>query len=84
MEAYKNEVDLVRGDLKNDLESKEKQLKVLQQTVQNLQKVKKERSGKGEVCARDFILFKSRYGNVYYYYYYYLAIVGFEKASRGR
>ena len=40
LEAYKNEVDLVRGDLKGDLESKEKQLKVLQQTVQNLQKVR--------------------------------------------
>ncbi|KAK6625582.1 hypothetical protein RUM43_005881 [Polyplax serrata] len=38
LEAYKNEVDLVRGDMKNDLESKEKQLKMLQQTVQNLQK----------------------------------------------
>lgn len=39
LEAYKNEVDLVRSDLKTELEQKEKQLKMLQQTLQGMQQV---------------------------------------------
>nr|CAD7432156.1 unnamed protein product [Timema monikensis] len=37
LEAYKNEVDLVRSDLKTDLDQKDKQLKMLQQTLQGMQ-----------------------------------------------
>jgi hypothetical protein len=39
LEAYKNEVDLVRSDLKAELEQKEKQMKMLQQTLQGMQQV---------------------------------------------
>jgi hypothetical protein len=39
LEAYKNEVDLVRSDLNIELEQKEKQLKMLQQTLQGMQQV---------------------------------------------
>jgi hypothetical protein len=39
LEAYKNEVDLVRSDLKTELDQKEKQLKMLQQTLQGMQQV---------------------------------------------
>lgn len=34
---YKHEVDLVKSDLKNDTELKEQQIKVLQETIRNLQ-----------------------------------------------
>lgn len=37
MEAYKNEVDLVKSDLKSDTDFKDKQIKVLQETIRNLQ-----------------------------------------------
>lgn len=37
LEAYKNEVDLVRNDLSVELEQKEKQLKIVQQTLQGMQ-----------------------------------------------
>lgn len=37
LEAYKNEVDLVRTDLKIELENKEKQCKILHQTLQGMQ-----------------------------------------------
>lgn len=37
MEAYKNEVDLVKSDLKSDTDYKDKQIKVLQETIRNLQ-----------------------------------------------
>lgn len=37
LEAYKNEVDLVRNEMKTELESKEKQMKILQQTLQGMQ-----------------------------------------------
>lgn len=43
LEAYKNEVDLVRNDLKSDLMEKDKQVKVLQLQLQTLQKVRKAR-----------------------------------------
>lgn len=39
LEAYKNEVDLVRSDLKAELDQKEKQMKMLQQTLQGMQQV---------------------------------------------
>jgi Tfp pilus assembly protein PilO len=39
LEAYKNEVDLVRSDLKTELDQKEKQMKMLQQTLQGMQQV---------------------------------------------
>nr|CAD7268670.1 unnamed protein product [Timema shepardi] len=39
LEAYKNEVDLVRSDLKTDLDQKDKQLKMLQQTLQGMQQL---------------------------------------------
>jgi len=39
LEAYKNEVDLVRSELRGELGMKEAQLKVLQQTLQGLQQV---------------------------------------------
>uniref|UniRef100_A0A1B6LXZ8 Ecto-NOX disulfide-thiol exchanger 1/2 domain-containing protein n=1 Tax=Graphocephala atropunctata TaxID=36148 RepID=A0A1B6LXZ8_9HEMI len=37
LEAYKNEVDLVKVDLKLELEQKDKQLKMCQQTLQGMQ-----------------------------------------------
>ncbi|XP_046659681.1 ecto-NOX disulfide-thiol exchanger 2 isoform X1 [Homalodisca vitripennis] len=37
LEAYKNEVDLVKVDLKVELEQKDKQLKMCQQTLQGMQ-----------------------------------------------
>lgn len=40
LEAYKNEVDLVRADLKTELNMKEQQLKMIQQTMQGLQQVR--------------------------------------------
>lgn len=37
LEAYKNEVDLVRNDMKAEVENKDKQLKMLQHTLQGMQ-----------------------------------------------
>ncbi|XP_075225788.1 uncharacterized protein LOC142326945 [Lycorma delicatula] len=37
LEAYKNEVDLVRSDLRAEIDQKEKQLKLVQQTLQGMQ-----------------------------------------------
>ncbi|CAG9860601.1 unnamed protein product [Phyllotreta striolata] len=37
IEAYKNEVEVLKTDYKNELEEKEKQFKVLQQTLQGMQ-----------------------------------------------
>lgn len=39
LEAYKNEVDLVRSDLRAEIDQKEKQLKLVQQTLQGMQQV---------------------------------------------
>lgn len=36
LEAYKNEVDLVKSDLKADTDFKDKQIKLLQETIRNL------------------------------------------------
>uniref|UniRef100_A0A1B6DUN6 RRM domain-containing protein n=2 Tax=Clastoptera arizonana TaxID=38151 RepID=A0A1B6DUN6_9HEMI len=37
VEAYKNEVDVVKSDFKMELDNKDKQLKIVQQTLQSLQ-----------------------------------------------
>lgn len=37
LQVYKNEVDLVKSDLKNDADLKEQQIKVLQETIRNMQ-----------------------------------------------
>ncbi|XP_039285507.1 ecto-NOX disulfide-thiol exchanger 2-like [Nilaparvata lugens] len=39
LEAYKNEIDIVRCDLKSELDLKEKQLKLVQQTLQGMQQL---------------------------------------------
>ena len=39
LEAYKNEVDLVKHDVKNDSDEKDKQMKALQQALQGMQQV---------------------------------------------
>lgn len=39
MEAYKNEVDLVKLEVKSDMDAKDRQIKVLQQTVQSMHHV---------------------------------------------
>ncbi|KDR14923.1 ecto-NOX disulfide-thiol exchanger 2-like [Zootermopsis nevadensis] len=56
LEAYKNEVDLVRSDLKTELEQKEKQLKMLQQTLQGMQQQlmeSKRRQSEDEIKVRE-------------------------------
>jgi len=45
LEAYKNEVDLIRADLKSDNEQRDAQQKVLQQTLLNAQQVIKQLTG---------------------------------------
>lgn len=40
VEAYKNEMDVVRSDYKVELDNKEKQLKIVQQTLQSMQQVR--------------------------------------------
>jgi hypothetical protein len=57
LEAYKNEVDLVRSDLKAELEQKEKQLKMLQQTLQGMQQVGLGNSLLIAYCSACFNLF---------------------------
>lgn len=37
LEVYKNEVDLVKSDLKSDTDIKDQQIKVLQETIRNMQ-----------------------------------------------
>lgn len=37
LEAYKNEVEVVRSEMKAEIENKEKQLKMLQQTLHGMQ-----------------------------------------------
>ncbi|XP_049778265.1 ecto-NOX disulfide-thiol exchanger 2 [Schistocerca cancellata] len=56
LEAYKNEVDLVRSDLRTELEQKDKQLKVLQQTLQGMQQQlieSRRRQNEDEVKVRE-------------------------------
>jgi len=36
-EAYRNEVDSIKAEMKSDVESKDKQIKILQQTLQGMQ-----------------------------------------------
>ena len=40
LEAYKNEVDLVKQEHKNAMEDKDKQIKALQQALQGMQQVR--------------------------------------------
>lgn len=37
LEAYKNEVEVVRADLRTELENKDKQIKMMQQTLKGMQ-----------------------------------------------
>lgn len=63
LEAYKNEVDLVRSDLKTELDQKEKQMKMLQQTLQGMQQV-----GLGSTCFSLFRYCEEWNENISYLY----------------
>jgi bacterioferritin (cytochrome b1) len=64
LEAYKNEVDLVRSDLKTELDQKEKQMKMLQQTLQGMQQVGLESTS----CFSLFGYCEEWNGNISYLY----------------
>lgn len=49
---YKNEVDLVRCDLRNDTDLKEQQIKVLQETIRNMQTQLLENKAKETDCGQ--------------------------------
>ena len=59
LEAYKNEVDLVKVDLKSDLQAKDEQINTYKQTLQGMQQVRDSNSLLPLTPQVEGIIFKS-------------------------